>query len=418
MQKPSVIVCASHSFKDPLFNGLIYQYVLGHQKAHPQKYVYHIITEEQIAYALSNPEQEQIKKDLQQQGIFWHPMPYRGGKLILFKKLWNFIALFFKLWGIKRREKAKLVIGFLAIAGGYSYIISRILRLKLAIFCFEPHSLYMKEFGIWSDKSLKFKILNKIEYLQATKADYVVGPTIHTIELLKEWKSEAQLFRVPISVDTKKFSYSEIDRNRIRQQYNIPEDRYLMMYLGKFGGIYYDEKTVAEFCKRLVDFDNRIYIFTISPTPSEDVKQAYLNAGLQESDFLVLNKIPYDEIEGYISACDIGMVAIPPLHSQKYRTPVKIGNYLACGIPFILNRGIADDDIMAEEEKVGVVFESLETKDFNSTPLDILRGLMDEDKKNLKKRCRAAAIKHRGIQNSVEVLEKIISESYPNFNSK
>ena len=411
MKKPSVIVCASHSFKDPLFNGLIYQYILGHQKAHPQEYRYHIITEEQLAYALSTAEQEKIKKELEEQHIFWHPMPYRGGRFILFKKLWNFIGLFFKLWGIKRREKTTILIGFLAIAGGYAYIIARLLRLKLMVFCFEPHSLYMKEFGIWSEKSLKYKILSKIEYLQATKADYVTGPTIHTIQLLKDWQSTAELFRVPISVDTEKFRFSESDRQRIRQQYSIPDDRYLMMYLGKFGGIYYNEKIVAQFCKRLIDFDPRIFIFNISPNPVEEVRAAYLAAGLQESDFLALNKIPYDEIEGYISACDMGMIAIPPLESQKYRTPVKIGNYLACGIPFVLNRGIADDDIMAEQENVGVVFESLEAKDFEG-PLTTLKALMEEDKTSLRERCRAAAIKHRGIQNSVKVLEKVISETF------
>jgi hypothetical protein len=410
-QKPSVIICASHSFKDPLFNGLMYQYILGHQEASGQQYRYHIVTEEQEAYALSSEEKAKIQAELKEQDLFWHPMPYRGGKFILFKKLWNFISLFFKIWGIKRREKTKVIVGFLAIAGGYAYIISRILRLKLMVFCFEPHSLYMKEFGIWSEKSLKYKILNKVEYLQATRADYVTGPTIHTIELLKEWKSKAKLFRVPISVDTQKFTFSNEDRQRIRTQYNLPEDRYVMLYLGKFNGIYYNEKEVAEFCKRLLDFDSRIFIFTISPTPSEDVEKAYLEAGLAPSDFLVLNKIPYEEIEGYISACDMGMVAIPPLDSQKYRTPVKIGNYLACGIPFLLNRGIADDDIMAEEEQVGVVFESLDANDF-SIPFATLKGFMQEDTSSLQARCRAAAIKHRGIQNSVEVLEKMIQEVY------
>jgi hypothetical protein len=229
--------------------------------------------------------------------------------------------------------------------------------------------------------------------------------------LLKKWNSSAQLFRVPISVDTQKFSYSEKDRLRIRNQYNLREDRYAMLYLGKFNGIYYDTKEVAKFCKKLVDFDPRIFIFTISPTPSEAVTKAYKAAGLSSTDFLVLNKIPYEEIEAYISACDMGMVAIPPLNSQKYRTPVKIGNYLSCGIPFLLNRGIADDDIMAEEEQVGVVFESLAAEDF-SVPFATLKRFMQEDRNSLRMRCRAAAINHRGIQNSTDILDTVINECY------
>jgi hypothetical protein len=66
---------------------------------------------------------------------------------------------------------------------------------------------------------------------------------------------------------------------------------------------------------------------------------------------------------------------------------------------------------MAEEEQVGVVFEDLNASDF-SIPFATLKKFMQEDKSSLQARCRAAAIKHRGIQNSVEVLEKMIQEVY------
>ena len=411
MALPAVIICASHSFKDPLFNGLMYQYLLEHQRQSSQAFCYHIITEEQQAYALTAADQAQLQTQLAQQNIQWHPLPYRGGRFILFKKLWNFISLFFKLWRIKRKEKVKLMVGFLAIAGGYAFLISRILRLRLLVFCFEPHSLYMKEFGIWSPQSLKYKILHQVEVWQATKADYVTAPTKHTVQLLKNWNSKAHISRVPISVDTDKFSFSAAARTQIRQENGVPEGRYALLYLGKFGGIYYSVQEVAEFCKRLLDAEPSLFFFTISPNPSEEVEQAYLAAGLEPSDFVVLNKIPYSQIEGYISACDMGMIAIPPLDSQRYRTPVKIGNYLACGLPILLNKGIADDDDMAKEENVGVVFDSLSQTAID-VPLQQLRQLMQEDTPPLQARCRAAAIRHRGLQNSVDVLLEIFDEVY------
>lgn len=409
MPKESIIICASHSFNDPLFNGLIYQYIRQFKEKHPEEYIYHFFTEEMPAHVMNKAEQEALKLRLAQEHIHWHPITYRGGKFILFKKLWNFIHLFGSIWKIKRQEQVKILIGFLAIAGGYSYIIATLLRLKLMVFCFEPHSLYMKEFGIWSENSLKFKLLNKIEKLQATKADYVVVPTIHTINLLQKWQSKAKLCRVPISVDTEKFYFSAVDASRIRHQHDIPADRYVVLYLGKFGGIYYQEKEVAAYCKQLLDFDSNIFFLTISPNDSATIRAAYLAAGLAESDFCVLDKIPYEEVQHYISASDMGLVAIPPLDSQKYRTPVKIGNYLACGIPFIVTKGIADDDIMAKEENVGVVFGSLDQADV-SVALPKLKELMYEDKQSLRLRCRAAAIKHRGIHNSVQALENTIND--------
>ena len=413
MSKPSIIICASHSFKDPLFQGLMFQYILNLQQIHSNSYSYHLITEEQKNYQCSIDEQRDIKIQLAEKNIHWHPQPYRGGRFILLKKLWHFIILFHTLRTIKRNENVKLIIGFLAIASGYSYIISRLLKTKFMVFCFEPHSLYMKEFGIWSEHSLKYKLLHRIEKLQATRSDYVVGPTYHTIELLEKWKSKSKLFRVPISVDTEKFSFSPNKRQSIRSLLKIAEDRYVMMYLGKFGGIYYNEEQVAQFCRRLLQFDAAIYFLIISPNDPIQIKITFEKQGISKPDFSVLNTIPYDEIENYISASDMGIVAIPPLHSQKFRTPVKVGNYLSCGLPFIINRGIADDDIMAEEENVGVVFESLEDENID-VPLKKLKALMSEDRKIQRDRCRKAAIKHRGIHNSTSVLDQVIRACYEN----
>ena len=109
----------------------------------------------------------------------------------------------------------------------------------------------------------------------------------------------------------------------------------------------------------------------------------------------------------------MGLVAIPPLESQKYRTPVKIGNYLSCGLPFIVNRGVADDDVLAEKEQVGVVLESFDSADI-ARALPTLRMFMDEQREQQQARCRRVAIEHRGIHNSVRVLKEIFEDVFGN----
>ena len=66
---------------------------------------------------------------------------------------------------------------------------------------------------------------------------------------------------------------------------------------------------------------------------------------------------------------------------------------------------------MAESENVGVVFEDISQKNIEKQKAQ-LKILMEEDKESLRERCRNAAIKHRGIQNSVEVLHKMIYDDY------
>lgn len=404
----AVIVFSIQSLMDPLFQGLMYQYMRIHNEQY-SGYIFHLFTEEHPEYRLSDEAVAAKKASLLQQGIVWHPLNYRKGRFLILKKAWSVLVFLWKIRAVKRQHKATNIIGFLIMASAYGYFASKLFGLNLHTFCFEPHSLYMKEFGIWSEKSLKYKILNFLEYRTAKASKQLTAPTIHTVKLLEEWQIKGKISNVPISVDTDKFTFSEKDRTRIRNRYKISEDRYVLLYLGKFNGIYYSEQAVAKFCKRLLAFDPRIFFLTISPSPSEEIAAAYLEVGLAQTDFVVLNKIPYDEIEGYISAADMGMLAIPPLDSQKYRTPVKIGNYLACGIPFMLNKGIADDDIMAEKEQVGVVLESLEAEDL-SVPLQQLKAFMEEERTSLQARCRAAAIQYRGIQNSVTVLHEMIQD--------
>lgn len=399
----SIIVYSFQGIKDPLFEGLILQYL---KKANKNKaYHFHIITHEQ--YLTSQEEKLSFVKSLENYNINWYAVQYKNGRFLLLKKAQNFLYSLWLAWRIKRKFKAKVILGYLTIAGAFSYIISKILNLKLIIYCFEPHSDYMVDFGTWSAKSLKYRLLNAFEKLEARDCDYLLVPTSHTLKLVKSWNPRAKkILQVPISVDTEKFKFSEQHRNQLRNKHGI-EDRTVAFYLGKFGSLYYDEKEYALFCKLLYQHNPNFYFLIVTPNPQEEVENAFLEQGISKDDFIVLPKIPYDEVESYISSADLGMVAIPPFPSQKYRTPVKVGNYLACSLPYLITRGIADDDVLAEKENVGVVFDSLEEKDFEKSVL-ALDKLLSEDKQALRQRCRKVAITERGLDNAEKAINTLL----------
>ena len=410
-REKAVIIFAIQSLQDPLFQGLMYQYIQNYNRQEKERVKFYVLTEEHERYQMESEAQAKLQKELEKQDIYWNPLKYRGGRFIVLKKIYSVLGFFWKVWAIKRKHKVNTILGFLVMAGAYSYIVSRLLRMNLIIFCYEPHSEYMIDFGTWSRSSFKYKILSYLERKEAQKADFITGPTRHSMQLLKALRAEGKMYSVPISVDTEKFKFNPVMRKQLRHQYQVPPDRCAILYLGKFRGIYYNEKEVAAFCKRLVEAYPKFFIFTITPNPIEEIKTAYLEAGLKETDFVLLKEIPYRTIDAYISACDIGLVAIPPLPSQKYRTPVKIGNYLSCGLPYIVTRGIADDDDLAEQKKIGVVYDSLDEKDFD-LPLAQLLDLVKEDKAQQRERCRKIAIERRGIHNSVNALRDIFTQLF------
>lgn len=404
----SIIVYSFQGIKDPLFEGLILQYLKKANKN--KKYHFHIITHEQ--YLASENEKQEFIHSLKDHNISWYPVQYKNGRFLLLKKTQNFLYSLSLAWKVKRKFKAKVIFGYLTIAGAFSYIISKILNLKLIIYCFEPHSDYMVDFGIWSAKSLKYRLLNTFEKREARDCDYLLVPTSHTLELVKSWNPRAKkILQAPISVDTDKFKFCPQHREELRKKYKI-ENRTVAFYLGKFGYLYYDEKEFAIFCKLLHRHNPNFYFLIVTPNPQQEVEDAFLEQGISKNDFIVLPKIPYNEVESYISSADLGLVAIPPYPSQKYRTPVKVGNYLACSLPYLITRGIADDDTLAEKENVGVVFDTLEPKDFEKSTA-ALDKLLSEDKEILRERCRQVAIKERGLHNAErainELLEAVLS---------
>lgn len=407
MKKKHIIVYSFQSLADPLMKGLMLEYI---KQTDPELHLhFHLITHEQKHYSLTD-EEKKIQKNLllTESNISWYPVTYHSGKFILLKKLFDFIRTFFICLRVKREFRTETIVGFLPIAGGYSAIISKILRLKLVVYCFEPHSEYLADFGIWKRSSLKFRLLGYFEKFQVKHSGYLIVPTSYSETLAKKINTTGKIYVCPISVDTNLMKYSEEKRNEIRKIINCG-NKTVIIYTGKFNGIYYPVHVIRDFFEKLNSGGNEFFLFIISPD-QELVKKEFEGADSASSVY-ILPPVPYEELSGYISAADIGIVAVPPYPSQKYRTPVKTGIYLSCGLPYLVNRGIAEDDLVAERENVGIVTEDFTGTDYSSTKQKIL-FLLNENKSELRERCRKVAEKTRATGIAAGILNDIFTDIY------
>jgi glycosyltransferase involved in cell wall biosynthesis len=404
MEKKHVIVYSFQGISDPLLKGLMLEYLV-HYNSGDKSMVFHLISHEQKA--MSGKEKEESENYLRSNNIYWYPVKYRGGRLLILKKLMNFLETFFIVSGIRSKYKPKLIIGFLSLAGGFSYLLAKWFRMKLVVFCFEPHSEYMIDFGIWKRSSLAFRLLHHFERRQLEHAGHVVVPNNFTLKLAEAINPRSKKYVVPISVDTDLFRYSESGRKEIRNKIGAG-DKTVIIYTGKFGGIYYKIDEISGFFKKLQNADPNFFLYVITPG-REEAKKSFEAAGIEQSAYFISGEVPYQELPAHLSAGDIGLLAVPGFPSQKYRTPVKTGIYLSCGLPYIINKGVAEDDLIAEKEKVGLVITDLSSVDPKQLSENINRILNDPD---LKKRCSDLASSQRAIRRSVEALEKIFSEEF------
>lgn len=407
MNKKHFIIYTFQSLEDPLLKGLMLEYIIRLSEQN-KSYVFHLLSHEQKQFELNDIKKSEKKQELKEHNIFWYPINYKTGRFLLIKKLYNFLQSLYICLKIKIHYKPITIIGFLSIAGGYSYIISRLLNLKLVIFCFEPHSDYMVDFNIWKSSSLKYKLLNKFEELQIKKASHIVLPTSYSIDKANLINPTSKKYLVPISVDTMKFQFNSKKREEIRNQLNA-QNKTIVIYTGKFGGIYYGVSEIAKFFKMLYDKNNSYFFYIITPN-YQDLIDSMKSLNMTEDQFHVSKPVNYEELSWHLSAADIGLIAVPTLPSQKYRTPVKTGLYLSCGIPYIINQGVAEDDILAKKENVGVVINNITAINFENLNFEIM-GMLSENKENLRNRCHEIAVKYRGMQNSVNTLDSILKEN-------
>lgn len=406
MKVKNTIVFIYHSFKDPLFQNLILKYL--NTLSAKAEYNFYLITFEQEKYKIEKKERRKIKEGLKAKRIFWYPVTYHSGRFILIKKIYDFIIAFGLVAWLKLQKKTRLIFAFTNISAAFSVVFAKLFYMQSLVYCYEPHSDYLVELGIWQ-KGFKYKIFNKLEKYAGVHSNYILATTKFVVELLKEWNSKAEIYRLPVSVDENDFKYKPEGRNCIRRKYNI-ENKQVLLYIGKFGYLYYD-KEIAVLCKTIYELNFNFFFLIVTSNDNKEIKNIFVQEGLSEKDFLITGNLTYDEVKDYISAADIGLSAVPPSSSQKYRSPTKTAEYLLCGLPYITCKGISEDDIIANQYNVGVVVDSFERNSV-AVKMDQINLLVQEDKEKQRIRCREVGEKYRGKANVDKILKELFEKIF------
>lgn len=400
------VVLIYNSFMDPLFQNLMYQYILTQSEKHPN-YRFELLTFDMKKYALNTEDKRQKQAELSGKGIYWQPLPYHSGKFLLVKKLYDFLAALIKGIRIRFYSKPVMTLSFANNAAAITIILSKLLGTKHMVYGYEPHSQFMAEFGIWSKNGVRYKVLKQLEDLTDMTSDYIVTGTDHLKMELESRKTKSKVYRAPCSVDENIFNFYPSERDRIRQKHNW-EDKKVLIYVGKFGGVYYD-KEVPVFVKELKTLIPELFFLVLSPNDHKELRTMFQKAGLNESDYLISEAKSALEVAAWNSAADAAITAIPPLPSQRFRSPVKVGEYLMCGLPFITCKGISEDDIWAKKHNVGIVISEMSIAEAPHTAEE-LKVYWNEDSDQLRQRCRNAGIEYRSKKIVDEVFEEILTE--------
>ena len=398
----TTIVYIYNSYNDPLFQNLVLRYIK--LLANNPYYEFHIITFEQKYYHITTNNKRVINDELNKLGIYWYPLIFHTGKFILFKKLYDFLLSTLVFIQIKFKTNANVIFSFTNISASFSIIFSKLFSMKMIVYSYEPHSLFLADMGIWSKHSLKYKLLSSIEKFAGINGNYILTGTKHMAKQLKIWGAKGKIIRAPTSVDENDFYFRRRGRLKTRKLLNL-ESRCVLLYIGKFGGLYYNKEIPRLFNILRSDISD-LYFLIVTSNSLTEINTLFFNEGISDDNYFLTSKLDYDSIKNYISSSDIGLSAIPPTPSQKFRSPTKVGEYLMCGLPYITCKGVSEDDYFANKYNVGVVLNSFSSFDVNNSLSDFNK-ILNEDKSVLRARCRRIGIRYRSQSFVVNQLKKI-----------
>jgi glycosyltransferase involved in cell wall biosynthesis len=331
-----------------------------------------------------------LKRELLEQGIEWHWLRYHQRPSLP-------ATIFDVLKGIRfasrlvQRNNIELVHARSYIPATIALALKRKFGIKMI---FDIRGLMAEEYvdaRHWPEGGLRYRVTKATERRILAGTDAVVTLTDRIWPIIKEWEGlkgrNVPHAVIPCCVDLSLFTFKEQERAKLRAELDL-EDRFTFVYSGSLDGWYLTEE-MADFFASVVRKRNDAHLLWLTTGSRERVRQLMSARGIS-ADHFSIRTVPPKEMPSYLAAGDVGLSFIKRCFSKLASSPTKNGEYLACGLPIVINAGIGDSDSLVDESQAGVLIDNFDEHDFDAAWTAIQELVNDP---NIQAKARAAAEK-------------------------
>src|SRR5687767_13354056 len=353
-----------------------------------------------------------LQRELAQQKIDWHWLRYHKRPSLP-------ATMFDVAQGIRlgrrlvRQNKIEMVHARSHIAARIALALKRRFGLK---FIFDVRGLMADEYvdaGHWKKDSIYYSITKASERKALSAADGVVTLTDAIWPFIE--KSDGLRGRqvvhevVPCCADLNLFTFNPEDRDRLRKELGV-EDRFVIVYSGSIDGWYLTEE-MADFFVTLRQSEPRAHLLWLTMGSHARIRELMQARGMTTQDYTVHTATVRD-VPSYLSASDAGLAFIKPCFSKLASSPTKFAEYLACGLPIVINRGIGDSDSLAQQDKIAAMVGEFNPEEYATAAESLLR--MAADSENTRRRTRGVAeklfdVSGLGVERYIHLYERVFS---------
>src|SRR5215213_8280192 len=331
---------------------------------------------------------EQLREKLKAQGIEWHWLRYHQRPSIP-ATIYDVMAGYRKGGALVQRHRIEMVHARGHIPATIALALKRRFSIKMI---FDLRGLMAEEYvdaEHWREGGLPYRITKAAERRILAATDGIVTLTERIWPIIREWKGlrgrAVHHEVIPCCVDLSLFKFSDEERARRRRELGLG-DRLTMVYSGSLDGWYLTEQ-MADFFGSFVKRNRDAHLLWLTTGSHDRVRELMRARDIGTNSFSV-RAVASAEVPSYLAAADVGLAFIKRCVSKIASSPTKNGEYLACGLPLVINAGVGDSDLLIDEWKAGVLIKDFSEEDYLKAGREISAMVGDDD---VRKKARAVA---------------------------
>jgi len=343
-----------------------------------------------------------MRARLEAQGIRW--------KILRYHKRPYFFSTFFDITRgtlyalyLKSRGDLDLIHARGTVPAVIAYLLHHFCGMK---FLFDVRGLMAEEYvdgGMWKRGGLLYRMASHGERLFLRRSDGAIFLSHRIVGILQN--SQPKLYRdhraiqvIPSCVDLSRFSIPKEKDVELQKKFGL-QNRFVFIYIGSLGTWYLLDE-MLDFFKEATTVIPNAFFLILTQSRVESFSDRLKERDIRQGDAVVSFCLPR-EIPRHLSLADAGLFFIRPCFSKLSSCPTKFGEYLASGLPVVINASIGDTDTVVEKEGIGVVLKEFHRQEYRQAALR-LTGLIKEEGVRLRQRCREVAEKHFSLQMGID----------------
>lgn len=211
--------------------------------------------------------------------------------------------------------------------------------------------------GHWTEDRLEYRLLKQWERYAFRTSE---GMVVLTRALARWLEGQHVLGRrtrlqvVPCCVDMDRFGVDDEDRARVRRELGL-QDAFVVVYSGTLGS-WYCAKEMAQLFAAIRARVPSARLLLLSRSDTREFEESARALGVDPAH-IVKRAVDPSQMAQHLRAGDVGLSLIRPCFSKTGSSPTKVAEYLACGVPVIVNGGIGDQRDLANARETAFVLD-------------------------------------------------------------